>query len=90
MDRKVPLYKLYKYKYILERLESFERPPESCNFKPYNGWGGGTYVSSRGEDNKPTWRAADLLNIYGLKLTDYVVLTEDQYKDYEAILQELV
>jgi len=89
-ERRVPVYKLLKYKLELGQLHSFSENIVKCNFTTYDGWAfgkGRTYIESHEVDEyKPKLRGVEVLDIYYLKLTDTVVLTEDQYKDYRIIL----
>jgi hypothetical protein len=88
MDRKVPVHILLPYKAILSQLHSFSACIDRCNFTTRVGWGGKTYVEDQGHDvveYKPTLRGVELLDVHYLKLTDYVVLSEEQYRDYSYI-----
>lgn len=89
-ERMIPVFKLLNYKGILRQLQSFSDNVSRCNFKiSSGGWAsvglsGKTYISEHGCDEyKPeTLRGVTVLDLYYIKLTDHVVLTEEQYKDY--------
>ena len=88
IERRIPVFKLLKYAKELKRLYSFSGNIDRCNFTFYSGWGGKTYVTDLGHsvaEYKPVLRGVELFNLFYLKLTDYVVLTEEQYKDYKII-----
>ena len=91
--RKLPLYRLVFHRDNLKRLESFAENVERCNFTTRAGWGGKTYVEDNGhnvEEYKPiAMRAVDVLNIYYIRRTDYVVLTEKQFTDYQYLMQHI-
>ncbi len=90
-DRKIPVYKLIPYKPQLLQLRSFSDPVERCNFTTYAGsyFGKGKiYVDDQGhgvDEYKSLLRGVEVLEVCYLKLTDYVILTEEQYKDYRVI-----
>lgn len=89
-DRRVPVYKLLPYKHTLRQLLSFSATVDRCTFTwKYGAFltGSKAYVDAHGmEEYKPIGlRGVDLLEMYYWKLTDEVVLTEDQYKDYKVI-----
>jgi len=87
-DRKIPVYKLLLYKKQLSQLQSFSACVDRCNFTVVAGWRGKTYVNEQGhgvDEYKPELRGVEVLDVHYLKLTDYVVLTDDQYKDYKII-----
>ncbi len=90
IDRHVPVYKLLKHKDVLKQLLSFSANIDRCNFNTTKGWGGKTYVREDGhgvDEYKPTdgIRGVEVLDIYYLRLTDIVLLTEEQYKDYKVV-----
>jgi hypothetical protein len=88
-ERRIPAYKLVLYKSQLRQLQSFSTNVDRCNFTTYCGWRGKTYVDEQGhgvEEHRPALRGVDVLDVYYLKLTDYVVLTEEQYKDYRIVV----
>lgn len=91
-ERRIPVYKLLNHKTILKQLLSFSENVDRCNFSIVAGWRGRVYVQDHGLDEfKPAadaLRGMDLLEVHYLKLTDYVVLTEEQYKDYKTIIGE--
>ncbi len=93
-ERRLPVYKLHNHKKTLKYLKSFVTIVDRVNFITQSGWGpivggkGRTYVTDDGHgvpDYKPELRGVDLLDVFYLKLTDMVVLTEEQYSDYCAI-----
>ncbi len=91
-DRRVPLYKLLKYKGTLKQMLSFSANIDRCNFLTTSGWGGKTYVREDGhgvDEHKPITgiRGVDALEIYYLRLTDMVLLTEEQHRDYKAVCE---
>ncbi len=86
--RRIPVYKLLIHKCILKHFLSFSATVDRCNFTYRSGWGGKRYVCDEGHDvndYKPDLRGVDILDIYYLRPTDVVVLTEAQYKDYKLI-----
>lgn len=88
-ERRIPVYKLVEYKKQLKQLHSFSAIVDRCNFTTCTGWRGKTYVEEQGhgvEEYKPVLRGVEILDVYYLKLTDYVVLTEEQFKDYKIIV----
>jgi hypothetical protein len=90
-DRRIPVYKLVLHKQILSQLLSFSATVDRCNFTIKYGaliLGSKTYVDAHGmEEYKPVaLRGVELLDIHYLKLTDEVVLTEDQHKDYRTLV----
>lgn len=51
-----------------------------------------TYIAEidRGKSEyKPTFKAYEIFNFYHIKITDYVVLTPDQYRDYQYVLNAI-
>jgi hypothetical protein len=80
---------LFKHRSTLRRLYSFSGYVERINFTTYKGWAGKTYVDEAGHgvvEYKPDMmRGVDLLEIFYFKMTDTVVLTEDQYRDYIVV-----
>ena len=89
-DRRIPVYKLLLHKQILSQLLSFSATVDRCNFTIKYGafiTGSKSYVDAHGmEEYKPVnLRGVELLELHYLKLTDEVVLTEDQHKDYKAL-----
>ncbi len=90
IERKVPVYKLLRHKNTLRQLLSFSANIDRCNFTCRTGWGGKTYVNDDGhgvDEYKPSIRGIDLLDIHYLKLTDMVILTDDQYSDYKTVAE---
>lgn len=86
-ERRIPVYKLLNHKNILSQLLSFSDNVVKCNFTTVNGWRGKTYVENHEVDEyKPVLRGVELLEVHYLKLTDTVILTEEQYKDYKIIV----
>ncbi len=90
VDRHVPVYKLLKHKDTLGQLWSFSFNIDRCNFTVRKGWAGKTYVCEDGhgvDEHKPAVgiRGIEVLEIHYLRLTDVVVLTEEQYKDYKIV-----
>lgn len=87
-DRRIPVYKLLPHKTILKHLLSFSATVDRCNFTYRTGWGSKRYVCDEGHgvnEYKPDARGVEILDIYYLRLTDTVVLTEEQYKDYKIV-----
>lgn len=91
-EKRVPVYKLLNHKTILKQLLSFSENVERCNFSIRKGWGslmepGKLYINEHGlDEHKPVdLRGVILLELYYIKMTDYVILTDEQYKDYRII-----
>jgi hypothetical protein len=82
--RKVYLYELVRHADFLSRTESFSSNICRCNFVYHAGWGGKLYVDDHNAvENKPDLRGIHVLtNLYYIRSTDWVILTEEQYKDY--------
>lgn len=84
-QRKVFVYQLLPYKSTLCQMLSFRDNIDQCNFTTYNGWKGKTYVDDNGHgvaEFRPVIRGIDMLDICYLRPTDYVVLTEEQMRDF--------
>lgn len=86
-ERRIPVYKLLSHKHILKQLLSFSANVVKCNFTVTSSWKGKSYVDKHEVDEyqPEQLRGVELLEVYYLKLTDTVVLTEEQYKDYKLI-----
>lgn len=88
-ERCIPVYKLLPHKTILKQLLSFSAEIVKCNFTTVYGWKGKLYVDKHEVDQvQPFLRGVDMLDIHYLKLTDTVILTEEQYNDYKIILAQ--
>ncbi len=84
-QRKVFVYQLLPFKTTLSQMLSFRDTIDRCNFTTCNGWKGKTYVEDNGHgvtEFRPSIRGIDMLDIWYLKSTDYVVLTEEQMRDF--------
>lgn len=85
-ERRIPIYKLLDYKTILKQTFSFSENIDRCNFTTQTGWRGKLYVNEHGvNEYKPVLRGIDALDVNYIKFTDYVTLTELQYKDYRIV-----
>jgi hypothetical protein len=87
-ERRIPVYNLFTHKAILKHLLSFSAIVDRCNFTYRVGWGGKRYVCDEGHgvnEYKPDLRGVDILDTYYFRLSDTVILTEEQYKDYKTV-----
>ena len=89
-ERKVFLYVLLPYMQQLSRFHSFSACVDRCNFTVHKGWKGKTYIDEQGhgvDEYKPAIRGIELFDVYYIKPTDYVILTEEQYRDFELVIK---
>jgi hypothetical protein len=86
-DRRVALYVLLKCKLQLKQMASFTDYISKSNFTVTSGWTGGkTYISAHDcDDAKIDLRGTHALDLVGIKTTDFIVLSEEQYKDYKFV-----
>ena len=91
-SRRVSLYRLVFHKDMLRQLDSFTENVERCNFTTRDGWQK-TYVEKDGhnvDEYKPSFlRAVDALDICYIRFTDYLVLTEKQFADYQFLMSHI-
>lgn len=88
LDKTVQLWKLLRYKTVLKQLRSFSDDVIKCDFVMFRGWGGKIYVDKHECNSIGPLRGVDMLDICYLKLTDTVVLTEEQFADYLRVREE--
>jgi hypothetical protein len=88
--RQVPVYNLLPYGPILKQLASYGQPILRCNFDTRQGWVGKPVISNHDLDSyKPSGLTGTMvLGSCGYIPSDYVVLTEDQYRDYKAYAED--
>lgn len=87
-EYRIPVYKLLPFKEQLKQLHSFSSVVDRCNFTTYTGWKGKTYVEETGhgvDEYRPNIRGVEILDICYLKLSDYVILTKEQYEDFSVV-----
>ena len=89
-ERRIPVYKLIAQRGLLVRMDSFREEVIKCNFNvsfPYSSITGGKYevYDHDSDDHRVPIEGRLVLELHHVRLTDHVVLTENQYKDYRAI-----
>jgi hypothetical protein len=86
-ERKLPVYKLILHKDILSHFLSFSESIVKCNFTTVNGWKGKTYIDKHEVDEycPDRLRGVEVVDLYYTKTVDYVILTDEQFKDFNLI-----